>query len=100
SRLSDCVFDVDLVARMGGDEFVVLVEYSASCQSGELIARRVHEAMREPMHVDGVELTVGVSIGIGLHHPARSATQVFRLADEALYEAKDRGRNTWSLRRD
>jgi diguanylate cyclase (GGDEF)-like protein len=100
SRLSDCVFDVDLVARMGGDEFVVLVEYSASCESGELIAGRVLEAMREPIRVEGQELAVHASIGVGLHHPARSATQVFRLADDALYEAKARGRNTWALRRD
>jgi diguanylate cyclase (GGDEF)-like protein len=100
SRLSDCVFDVDLVARMGGDEFVVLVEYAASCESGELIARRVLEAMREPVRVDGKLLEVGVSVGVGLHAPARSATQVFRLADDALYDAKARGRGTWAIRRD
>ena len=100
SRLSDCVFDVDLVARMGGDEFVVLVEYSASCESGELIARRVLDAMREPIVVGGKALAIGVSIGVGLHQPARSATEVFRLADDALYDAKARGRNTWALRRD
>ena len=100
SRLSDCVFDVDLVARLGGDEFVVLVEYSASSESGELIARRVLDAMREPILIDGEEITVGVSIGIGLHAPARSPERVMRLADQALYEAKARGRNTWSLQRD
>ena len=79
-------------------ESILIVDFGS--QVTQLIARRVLESMKQPMQVDGQALDVGVSIGVGLHHPARSATQVFRLADEALYEAKRRGRNTWSLRRD
>ena len=97
-RLRHSVFDVDLVGRIGGDEFVVLVEINASAAVGEIIARRIVEAMAAPMHVGGQTLQVATSIGIGLHHPVVSAEAAMALADGALYEAKARGRNTWAVR--
>jgi diguanylate cyclase (GGDEF)-like protein len=97
-RLRHSVFDVDLVGRIGGDEFVVLVEINASAAVGEIIARRIVEAMATPMQIGGQSLQVATSIGIGLHHPVQSAERAMALADEALYEAKARGRNTWALR--
>ena len=97
-RLRYSVFDVDLVGRIGGDEFVVLVEINASAAVGETIARRIVEAMAAPMQVGGHSLQVATSIGIGLHHPVVSAEAAMALADQALYDAKARGRNTWALR--
>jgi diguanylate cyclase (GGDEF)-like protein/PAS domain S-box-containing protein len=97
ARLRSAVYDVDLVARPGGDEFQVLVQYTPTAEVGMLIAARVLEAMRPPLAVTGLELQISTSIGIGVHQPAHSAKRLLALADQALYEAKAKGRNTWSL---
>jgi diguanylate cyclase (GGDEF)-like protein/PAS domain S-box-containing protein len=96
-RLGNAVYDVDLAARMGGDEFVVLVEYSPTAEVGRMVAARVIEAMMMPIFAGDVALPIGVSIGIGVHHPVQSAEQLVALADKALYAAKARGRNTWAV---
>jgi diguanylate cyclase (GGDEF)-like protein len=96
-RIRDGVFDVDLVARMGGDEFVVLVEYTATAAVGERIAEHLLRELRPSFALDGGPVPVQSSIGIGLHHPVRSGEQLKALADKALYEAKARGRGTWAL---
>jgi diguanylate cyclase (GGDEF)-like protein/PAS domain S-box-containing protein len=96
-RVRASVYDVDLVARLGGDEFVVLVEYSATAEAGERIARHLIEAMVPPFRIDGRDVPVATSVGVGLHQPVVSAAALMALADKALYEAKANGRNTWSL---
>jgi diguanylate cyclase (GGDEF)-like protein/PAS domain S-box-containing protein len=96
-RLRETVYDVDLVARIGGDEFVVLVEYSPVAAVGEMVAARVVESLLAPVRAGGADVLVGTSVGIGLHHPVQSAEQLLALADQALYLAKARGRNTWAV---
>jgi diguanylate cyclase (GGDEF)-like protein/PAS domain S-box-containing protein len=96
-RVRASVYDVDLVARLGGDEFVVLVEYAPTAEAGERIARHLLDAMVPPFEIDGRDVPVATSVGIGLHQPVVSAAALMALADKALYEAKARGRNTWSL---
>jgi diguanylate cyclase (GGDEF)-like protein len=96
-RVRECVYDVDLVARLGGDEFVVLVEYTADAASGERMAGRLLAAMQRPFIVNGTELSVSTSIGIGLLQPVTTATALMQLADRALYDAKSHGRATWRL---
>jgi diguanylate cyclase (GGDEF)-like protein len=98
-RIRDGVYDVDLVARLGGDEFVVLVEYSPTEASGELIASHLVREMRPPFQLESGPLQLSASIGIGLHQPVQSGARLMALADQALYEAKSRGRNTWALQR-
>jgi diguanylate cyclase (GGDEF)-like protein/PAS domain S-box-containing protein len=97
-RLRDCVYEVDLPARLGGDEFVVLLEYSPSADVGETVARRIHDAMQEPMSLLVGELFVTTSIGVGVHFPVRSAATLMELADQAQYDAKRAGRDTWRVR--
>ena len=96
-RLRETVYDVDLVARLGGDEFMVLVEYAPNAAAGERMARRILAAMRAPFLVEGLELPVSASIGIGLLRPVSTGTALMQLADRALYDAKSRGRDTWRL---
>jgi diguanylate cyclase (GGDEF)-like protein/PAS domain S-box-containing protein len=97
ARLRDCVYEVDLPARLGGDEFVVLLEYSPSADVGQAVARRICEAMREPMDLAEGPLQVSASIGVGVHFPVRSGETLMALADSALYEAKRAGRATWRV---
>ena len=97
-RLNNCVRSGDLVARIGGDEFVVIVEDLLSVTSAEIIARKLTLAMGESIAVNGIELDVTASIGIAFStHPA-GTKDLTSVADAALYAAKKAGGNTWRLR--
>ena len=93
-RLVRCVAPDTLVARVGGDEFVVLLA-AAEADAAESTAARICRAMDEPLLVEGQRLPLGTSIGIALSGPASDADQLMRAADHALYAAKTAGRNTW-----
>ena len=97
-RIREVVYDVDLVARVGGDEFVVLVEYSPTAAVGALVAARVVAAMAEPVQVGETRLPVRASIGVGFQANVASASALRELADLALYDAKRGGRDGWALR--
>jgi diguanylate cyclase (GGDEF)-like protein/PAS domain S-box-containing protein len=96
-RLSACVRAGDLVARIGGDEFVVLVENLSSAASAELIARKLINAMGESITVDGIALHVTASVGIAFSRHPEVAKTLTSVADAALYAAKKAGGNTWRL---
>ena len=97
-RIREVVYDVDLVARVGGDEFVVLVEYSPTAAVGAMVAARVVAAMAEPVQVGETRLPVRASIGVGFQANVASASALRELADLALYDAKRGGRDGWALR--
>ena len=98
-RLRECVFEIDTVARFGGDEFVVLLE-NLSKQPAEAatIARQVCEriahACAEPVRFDGYARHTTASIGVTLFHSQECApNELLRQADLAMYEVKAAGRN-------
>jgi len=91
-RLVGIVREVDTVARMGGDEFAVLIEDIASQREVVRILRRLTEAIRRPFAIHGNELHSAASIGVvldtrGYHSPE----DILRDADVAMYNAKNRG---------
>ncbi len=91
-RLSPLAAADDVLARFGGDEFVLLVR-SGGLARAEATAARVQAALREPFDVDGVELAMSASIGIVVPTAEQSSAEdVLRDADVALYRAKDAGR--------
>lgn len=93
-RLRSCVREVDTVARLAGDEFVILMEgVSDPAQTG-VLAERIVASMREPIDIPGHALVVTVSIGSALY-PSDStvASSLLSKADVAMYEAKIAGRN-------
>jgi len=93
-RLNTCVRKDDLVARLGGDEFVVLIE-SPNPESGETVAKKLLTAMQEPMRINEISLPVTTSIGVAYCENATTAETLLQIADQALYEAKAAGRNTY-----
>jgi diguanylate cyclase (GGDEF)-like protein len=97
TRLSSVVRESDTAARIGGDEFVVLVEGSTLDAGPELIAERLLEILRQPYDMGGKtgrQLSLSASVGIasGLRE---SADELLRDADLALYEAKAAGKNSY-----
>lgn len=96
SRLADCVRHGDLVARIGGDEFVLILTDLNSQEEVETLCRRLIETIERPVVIDEQEVFVSASIGVAMApNDACEATELLRYADIALYEAKAGGRNTW-----
>lgn len=95
-RLRGAVRAVDTVARVGGDEFVVvLTDIQREADVNQVISSLL-TAIGEPVAVDGHALTVTASIGIGLYpHDGQDVTSLLKNADTAMYRAKDAGRNSY-----
>lgn len=90
--------DTDFVARIGGDEFVVLSSNSFGEEGLARLASRLVEAMRKPVIHEGHECRFGISVGIATATvPEIDVKQLLINADIALYRAKDRGRNRYEF---
>jgi diguanylate cyclase (GGDEF)-like protein/PAS domain S-box-containing protein len=98
ARVLSCVRQDDFFARVGGDEFMLLIEEPPTI-AGEVIARKLLRVMDAPFCIDGLTLRVSMSIGAAFGDGDRSAATLLAMADEALYDAKNRGRATFSIRR-
>ena len=98
-RLTDLVREGDTVARIGGDEFVVLAtnlsaNLDESIEGASLIAEKIRASLCEPFVIDDLPYTLGCSIGITfLSNNNDSADDLLREADTAMYHAKEAGRN-------
>ena len=92
-RLAQCCGNAELVARIGGDEFVVLVGDSLAPSDIEALAETVVDTIGRPLVRGGQSIALGASVGVA-HHRRGSAEDLFRQADLALYAAKAAGRNT------
>ena len=94
-RLNDCARDLDTVARVGGDEFVVLQANVNHMDEASTLAERIQQRVGEPYRVAGNHMTIGTSIGIALApQDGMNVDQLLGNADLALYRAKASGRNT------
>jgi diguanylate cyclase (GGDEF)-like protein len=94
ARLHGCVGEADLVARVGGDEFAIVL---ADQLDGTAVAERIGRALCEPYAFNGARLTVSVSIGMAYDHGGRcDVHQLLREADAAMYLAKRDGKDRYT----
>ena len=92
--LKDCVRNCDIVARMGGDEFIVLLESPIDQKAAFEVANRILSAVRRPVEIDGQPSSQTVSVGIAVRQPnGLNAEELLSLADSAMYDAKRAGKD-------
>jgi diguanylate cyclase (GGDEF)-like protein/PAS domain S-box-containing protein len=97
-RITGCVRQSDTVARMGGDEFVVLLTEIDGADSVAKVAQKILCAVRAPLTLKEQDLSISASIGIALFpDDGISAGDLLRNADAAMYRAKNGGRNAFNF---
>ena len=95
-RLATLLRESDTVARMGGDEFMLLLPEIAGVEGATEVAAKILEAFREPYVFDGHEISITTSIGIALYpDDGEDGDTLMKNADIAMYRAKDRGRDNY-----
>ncbi len=98
ARMLDECRESDLVARVGGDEFVVVLQTGAGSDHASVVAERLVQALGRPFDLGGASAHVGASIGISFFpEDGQTTATLFKCADVALYRAKDRGRGQFCL---
>jgi diguanylate cyclase (GGDEF)-like protein/PAS domain S-box-containing protein len=96
ARLRLCIRDYDLVARQGGDEFILIISDIAAHQDIETLCERIISELERPFTFRDREIFIGASMGIALApQDAVDAGELLRFSDIALYKAKSSGRNKW-----
>ncbi|KJU81272.1 PAS/PAC sensor-containing diguanylate cyclase/phosphodiesterase [Candidatus Magnetobacterium bavaricum] len=96
NRLRDCVRTSDTVARMGGDEFTVILSRISKAEDAILIADYIIEALSKPFHLAGNDCFIGTSIGISVFpSDGEDAELLVANADVAMYHVKNSGKNAY-----
>lgn len=98
NRLLNVVRPGDTVARFGGDEFIILCEQTVEESAIASLAQRMNECLNQPFLINNLKLSMSASIGIAFNHDSNiTAEDMLRNADVALYQSKDRGRDSWHI---
>ena len=93
-RLRSVVRAEDIIARLAGDEFVILLETIQDAANAAQVAEAILHAFSEPFIFDDIRVTVSFSVGISLFpRDGDNVTELLQLADAAMYKAKDEGKN-------
>lgn len=98
-RMKQVLREEDTLARLGGDEFVAVLQNLESPEASTPVLERLLQAAAEPMHQDDLQVSVSASIGVVFYPQQESldADQLQRQADQAMYQAKQAGRNRYYL---
>jgi two-component system cell cycle response regulator len=97
-RLKACVREVDTVARMGGDEFTIILEGVSSEQNILVVAKRITESIATPFDLKGQHISIGISVGITIYpHDDYPVDELLKHADTAMYRAKQQGGSAFHL---
>lgn len=98
TRLKHCIRQTDMVGRLAGDEFVIVLEGLNIQSEAQTVAEKIVHAMTTPFLIEGSHLMITTSIGVAISNARNSnPEQMLKKADEALYQAKKAGRNNFKV---
>ena len=98
ARMTGIARSNDTVARMGGDEFVLICPDISDANSAAILSQRLIDAINQPINIGDRFVQVGASIGISLYSAqVRTADEMIRQADQAMYAVKQSGRNRYMI---
>lgn len=99
-RIRGCLREIDTFARMGGDEFTILLPAFEAKENVEMIAKRIFRSLEKPWCIEHYEFTATVSMGIILYpDDGVDASSLLKQVDSALYQVKGTGRNRYQFYR-
>jgi diguanylate cyclase (GGDEF)-like protein/PAS domain S-box-containing protein len=94
-RMHQCVRESDTLARIGGDEFVVLLPNAESEHHAKIVAEKIRQSIESPFEIEDYTLNITISIGIAMYPDhGENELELSKNADRAMYFAKQHGRNT------
>jgi len=97
-RLKTIIRDTDVVARTSGDNFALFIKKLPCEQGAKRLAENISKSFSNPFYIDGITTICTLSIGIALFpHDAKSADGLFKKAEQAMFDAKDNGRNSFTF---
>ena len=97
-RLLGLLRKSDTIARMGGDEFLLILPEMKQVEDSILTVERILSALSTPFHLEGYQINISTSIGISFYpDDGVSAEELTKKADQAMYRAKEKGGNTYHL---
>mgnify|MGYP003623460064 FL=1 len=97
-RLTHSVRESDLVGRIGGDEFIVVLSHITKPEDAGVVAGKIIEKLKDPIDIQGVGCRVSASIGIALAPDhGNDWTSLINAADEAMYKVKGAGKNAFGF---
>lgn len=95
-RLTECIRESDIVARMGGDEFTVILDDVNSVDDTAMVAEKILEAMSVPFVLEGNKISITASIGISVYpNDSSDKDTLMKNSDTAMYMAKKKGKNNY-----
>ncbi|MEA1893352.1 MAG: EAL domain-containing protein [Campylobacterota bacterium] len=98
TRMQSVLRDVDTIARIGGDEFVILLESIQDIQNISNIIDKLLAIVRKPIHISNNQLHTTASIGISIYpNDGTTISQLMKNADSAMYHAKEKGRDNYQF---
>jgi len=97
-RLKESIRAEDTLARMGGDEFMIIIEDHVNPNTSEVVAQKIVDAMKKPIELESESIKLSTSIGIALYDKdAQESHELIKNADLAMYDAKQSGRDNFKF---
>ncbi len=96
-RVKSVIREVDTLGRLGGDEFALIVENLSSAEDANIVANKIITAMQRPLMAGELTLRISTSIGVAFYKPGMASDDLVRAADQAMYKAKQSGRNRYEV---
>lgn len=97
-RLSNCIRETDSVARIGGDEFIIIIADMKDIENAKTVVTQALKAIDEPIILTDSDVTIGASIGVSVYpNDSMDAGELLKLADQAMYKVKGKGKNNFAF---